>query len=337
MQLRMSYMPRWLEMTLFLLAIALLTTILQRPAHGQATSLKVATGSAAGTYHQMFTELSGQCSDTVTLNENISKGSLDNLAQIIGNKVNAAIIQEDILFLKKRSESVLGNYRTLFVLHPEEVHFISLTAGKVVIEKEYMGLRNKQVQLPPLNNISELAGKTVASWGGSVVTAQIVQLQTGINYTVQEVSGEDAGIAALRSGQVDAIIAVGGAQLPWVEQKLDKTFKLLEVPESAASRMKDVYQKASLSYPNLGASGVPTIATSAVFITRQYKTPEYVKALSGLRSCLFKSLDYLKEKDGMHPKWQFVKGVEDEGYKGTFTWFDLPGGPAARTSPVKGR
>lgn len=320
-------MQRLFETVVILAILAVCLAMVPKHAFGQDVTLKVATGSTAGTYHQMFTELNSRCSDTISLSETISKGSLDNLGFIIGNKVNAAVIQEDILFLKKRSETVLGNYRTLFVLHPEEVHFIALTAGKQITTttKKWGIMNDTQVsQQPPLTSINELAGRTVASFGGSIVTAQIIQLQTQIPYTVQEVGNDAEAVNALLTGTVDAIVAVGGAQLPWVD-KLDKRFKILEVPESAQSRMKDVYQKASLSYPNMGVSGIPTVATSAVFITRQYKTPEYVKALGALRSCLYKNLDFLKEKDGMHPKWQLVKGTDEEGYKGTFTWFDLPG------------
>ncbi len=320
-QVRDNKWFRFMELMLISMLMAFLCTT-WKPAHAD-TALTVATGPANGTYHQMFGELNGKCSETMTLNEQVSNGSLNNLALILSNKVNAAIIQEDILFLKKRTESVLNGYRTLFVLHPEEVHFLALAAGKTVTEKEWGGLKNKSVQLPAMNSISELSGKTVAAYGGSVVTAQIIQLQTGINYQVQEVADAAAAVAALNAGQVDAVLAVGGSQLPWVAQ-LSKGYKLLDVPESVQSRVKDVYQKATLSYPNLGASGVPTIATSAVFVTRQYKTPEYVKSLASLRSCLFSNLDYLKETTGMHAKWQMVKGLEEEGYKGTFTWYDLP-------------
>lgn len=325
------YSRKFTFIELFVLTIIVAFMTQYRSAFGQDVSLKVATGGTSGTYHQMFTELNSKCSDTLVLNEQTSNGSLDNLALMIGNKVNAAIMQEDILFLKKRTENSLLNYRTLFTLAPEEVHLIALSSGK-----KQGGVLGFGGSVVVLNTINDLANKKVGSYGGSLVTAQVIKLQTNIPYQVFDVGNPARAVDALNKGEIDAILAVGGAQLPWVE-KLDKSYKVLDIPESVAGQLKDVYQKASLSYPNLNASGVPTISTQGVFVTRQYKTPEYVKALTELRSCFFKQLPYLAETTGMHPKWAQVKGLEQEGYKGNFTWYDLPGGTEQKTTPVRNR
>lgn len=301
-------------------------------AHAQDVALKVATGGTAGTYHQMFGELNQKCSNTLVLNEQTTNGSLDNLALMIGNKVNAGIMQEDILFLKKRTETALLQYRTLFTLAPEEVHIISLSAGKK--EGGYFGGRFGG-NVVTLNNINDLANRKVGSFGGSMVTAQVIKLQTNIPYQVFDVGSAANAVKALQEGTIDAIIAVGGSQLPWVE-KLTSDFKILDIPESAANQLKEVYQKGTLSYPNLNASGVPTVSTQAVFITRQYRTPEYVNALASLRTCFYKNLPYLAEETGMHPKWASVKNQGDDGYKGNFTWYDLPGA-ATTATPIRRR
>lgn len=311
--------PTFLDLFAVMLIMAMLALMAPK-AMGQDVSLRVATGGTAGTYHQMFTELNSKCNDTLVLNETTTNGSLDNLALMIGNKVNASIIQEDILFLKKRTENALLNYRTLFTLAPEEVHIIALSAGK-----KQGGVLGFGGTVMTMNTINDLAGKKVGSYGGSMVTAQVIKLQTNIPFHVFDVGNQSRALDALNKGEIDAILAVGGSQLPWVE-KLDSNYKLLEIPESVAGQMKDVYQKASLSYPSLNASGVPTVSTQAVFITRQYKTTEYVGALTSLRSCFFKSLPYLAETTGMHPKWAQVKDQTTEGYKGNFTWYDLPAG-----------
>lgn len=324
----MNRFIRWLPIIL-ILTIGLL--MLPKRSFGQEVALKVATGGVKGTYHQMFTELNERCNSSLVLNEQTTNGSLENLALIIGNKVNAAIIQEDVLFLKKRSETALLNYRTLFTLAPEEVHLIALSSGK-----KQGGVLGFGGNVVTLNTINDLANRKVGSFGGSMVTAQVIKLQSNIPYQVFDVGNSDNALRALNSGEIDAILAVGGSQLPWVDA-LNANYKLLEIPEGVAGQMKDVYAKTTVSYPNMNASGVPTVATQAVFITRQYKLPQYVNALSGLRSCFFGNLEYLKETTGMHPKWQMVKDQDTEGYKGNFTWYDLPNESGAKTAPVRNR
>lgn len=281
---------------------------------GQDVQLRVATGGTSGTYHQMFTELNQKCSDSMSLIEQTSNGSLDNIALLLGNKVNAAIVQEDILFLKKRSEPALLGFKTLFTLHPEEVHIVALSAGKK--EGGVLGFGGNIVTL---NSITDLAGKKVGSFGGSMVTAQVVKLQSDIPFQIFDVGNAGNGLKALESGEIDAILAVGGYPLGWLEQ-LGPQVKLLDVPESVANKLKDVYQKATVSYPRMNASGIPTLATSAIFVSREYKTEKYVKALSQLRGCLFKNLDELKETTGLHPKWSAVNSEN----KGTWVWYELP-------------
>ena len=63
------------------------------------TQLKVATGGATGTYHRMFTEFQQACKDQIMQIEVPSKGSVDNMDKLLGNEVNAAIVQTDVLFL----------------------------------------------------------------------------------------------------------------------------------------------------------------------------------------------------------------------------------------------
>lgn len=141
------------------------------------TQLKVATGAATGNYSRMFKEFAGVCKDQIMQIEVPSKGSVDNMDKLLGNEVNAAIVQTDVLFFRARNED-LGGVKTLFSLYPEEIHVISpavspIKAGGV------MGVGAKPIQL---NNVSDLAGRSVAAWGGSIVTAQVIRLQSEINF-----------------------------------------------------------------------------------------------------------------------------------------------------------
>lgn len=275
-----------------------------------AQQIKVATGGAKGTYSPMFKELAKEC-NTVPMIEQNTSGSVENVNLLVGNQVNAAIVQTDVIFLRAQKED-MGQIKTLFTLHPEEVHIVALTSGKK--EGGIMGVGAKEVSL---NSVSDLAGRIMGAVGGSAVTAQVIRLQGEINYSIQEFNNNDEMLKALAARQVDAILLVGGAPLPLVSE-LGPEFKLLTFPDTLVNRLKAVYSPAMLNYSKMRASGIQSVSTSAIFVTRDYKTVKYTESLVTLRSCMSKHLDELKETTGTHPKWQQVKADD----KGKWTWYE---------------
>ncbi len=292
----------------------------------QAPKLEVSTGAAQGsTYTQMFNEIKQLCGQTVEMNPHFSSGSIENLNRLVGNKVNGAFTQGDVLWLKSQTDN-MSNVKTLLALHPEEVHIITLVEGR----KKTTGIlgsaggwlpdRVTGAQVVQINDLSNLGGMTVAAAGGSHMTAQALLLLTQIPFSVVEAPSNDEAINMLRDGRADAVIGVGGAPLGWVE-KLDRSFKLVPIFEMQKEKLKSLYTNTSLSYPNLGAAGIPTVSTEALFVTREYKTPRFVQALGKLRSCVHQSIDELRETIGGHvAKWQAV----DVNNKGKLPWYELP-------------
>lgn len=272
------------------------------------TQLKVSTGGPTGTYSRMFKEFASVCKDQILQVEMPSKGSVENMDRLLDNTANAALVQTDVLFYRSRNED-LGNIKTLFALYPEEVHVIT-TAVSTIMEGGTLGLGKKPAQF---NTVSDLNGRSVAAWGGSIVTAQVIRLQSEINYTVVEVNDFKSARAALDAGQVAAIIMVGGQPMDDVKT-LDKNYKLLTFNEATVSKLKSVYSPAKLNYSNLGiaGTGVQTISSDALFVTRAYKTPKYTESLAALRSCFVSHIAELQETTGAHPKWQKVD-VDNHG------------------------
>jgi TRAP-type uncharacterized transport system substrate-binding protein len=301
-----------MKTTLFALALSIATTL----AAAQTTQLKVSTGSATGTYSRMFKEFSGVCKDQILLIESPSTGSIQNMDRLLGNEVNAAIVQTDVLFHRSRNED-LSNIKTLFSLHPEEVHIIARTDSQIKEGGYGLGIGAKTVQM---NDITSLGGRKVAAWGGSFVTAQVIRLQTEIPFSVVEVADFKTAKAGLDAGEFAAIMMVGGQPMSDV-QSLSQAYKLLMVPEAIAGRLKSVYVPAKLTYSNLSASaGIQTIATEALFVSREYKTAKYVESLGALRGCFKSSVDDLSETTGTHKKWVTVK----VGNTGKWPYYELP-------------
>jgi len=282
----------------------------------QAQTLKVATGSAKGTYAAMFKELTQVCGNEVAMVEVPSTGSMDNINQLVGNQVNAAFVQSDVLYLRARTEE-LGNVKTLLALHNEALHFVAKTASGIK-EGGTLGIGAKEVVF---TDLSSLAGRRVGASGGSAVTAQVVRLQSEIAFTVLAFDTNDLALKALNDGGVDAVLMVGGQPLGGVSA-LGAQYKLLGIPPNVAERLKGVYRPARLNYPKMNAAGVSTVATDALFVTREYKTAKMVDSLAKFRACALNKIEDLKETTGTHPAWQAV----DPANRGKWAWYELPAG-----------
>lgn len=292
-----------------LLAVIFATSCAPNQAHAQ--SLKVATGAAKGTYSTMMRELKDQC-PSLALSELTTDGSMTNVDLLVGNQVNAAFVQTDVMFFRSRTEN-LANVKTLLALHPEEVHVVALAQPKK--EGGVMGIGAKDVVL---NSVSDLAGRQVGASGGSYITAQVIRLQSEVPFQVTGFSSNDELLKQVAAGKIDAAVIVGGAPLAAVAA-LDSRFKLLGFPEQVQAKLKSVYNPAKLTYSRMGAAGVPSVSTDALFVTREYKTPKMVAALASFRRCAVQSIPEIKESLGTHPKWQAV----DESNRGKWAWYDL--------------
>lgn len=281
-----------------------------------AEQLKVATGGAKGTYSTMFKEITSvaRCTDSVPLLEQNTSGSVENVNLLLGNKVNAAIAQMDVLWLRNQTED-LSKVKTLVALHPEEVHLLALTTSKVIVGKT-LGFGGKPYVFSTIN---DLANARVGAAGGSAVTAQVIRLQSQVNFNVVTMDNNDQVLQALRAGQIEAGLFVGGQPMPLIDG-LDGTFKILSMPPDVVERLKAVYKPARLSYMKLGAQGVPTVSIDSLFVTREYKTPAMQSSLAALRKCILEKVPELQETTGTHPKWQGV----DPANKGKWPWYELP-------------
>lgn len=303
-----------------LIACALFLAIVPRHAHAQ--QLQVATGDATGTYSTMFKQLSQRCSSGVALLEQNSDGSNDNINRLVGNQVNAVFVQSDVLWLRARTEE-LGNVKTLLALHPEQVHIVT-RASSGLKEGGYLGSKIGGSDVV-FSDITSLAGRRVGASGGSLVTAQVIRLQSDIAFNVMPFDKTKEVMAALDSNQIEAALFVGGAPLGTVAA-LGPQYKLVSIPPAVVEKLKAVYRPARLNYPKMGAAGVTTVSVDALFVTREYKTAKMTDGLAKLRACAQSSVDELKETTGTHPAWMQV----DPSNHGKWPWMDLPAQRASK-------
>ena len=295
-----------------LISIALLCSAVA----AQAQQLQVATGRAGDTYSTMLKQLGARCNAGVQLTEQNSGGSNDNINLLVGNQVNAAFVQSDVLWLRSRTED-LASVKTLIALHPEQVHIVARAASGLK-EGGVMGTKYGGSEVV-FSDLGQMSGRRIGAAGGSMVTAQVIRLQSEIPFNVMPFdTGKDA-LAALDKGEVEAAIFVGGAPLGTVAA-LGPQYKLLSIPAPVVEKLKGVYRPARLNYQKMGSTGVATVSVDALFVTREYKTAKMVEGLSKLRACAATSIDELKETTGTHPAWMNV----DPANRGKWAYYELP-------------
>lgn len=300
----------------FLVAAALLAAF----GAAQAQQVKVATGGPKGTYHALFANIAGVCGEQMAMVEVPSSGSLENLDKLSGKEVGAAFMQTDALFASAQGRD-LGNIKTLVAFNRESVHVITLAASGMK-SGGVAGIGGKEVVF---STAEDLAGMKVAAAGGSMITAQLIRANGQINWTIVPVDSNDAAIAALKSGAVQAAVMVGGQPLGNVKA-LGSEYKLVGFRQGTVDMLKTVYVADKLSYPKLSNSAVGTIATEALLVTRTYNTPDKLAMLSAFRKCVYDHVGEFQDADGAHPAWSQV----DVANKGKWAYYDLPA-PAVTT------
>lgn len=280
----------------------------------QAQQVKVGTGGPKGTYHALFANIAEKCGQEMAMVEVPSDGSLTNLDRLTNKEIGAAFVQTDALFASAQGRD-LGNIKTLVAFHKESVHVVAL-ANSGLKSGGTLGFGAKEVVF---NTIEDMAGGKVAAAGGSMITAQLIKLQGQVKVDVVPAKDNDEALSMLKSGQVQAVVMVGGQPLGNVKA-LGPEFKLLGFRPQTIDLLKTVYVADKLSYPKLSQGAVPTLATEALLVTRTVNTPERLAVLGNFRSCVYKNVAEWQDADGAHPAWAQV----DVNNRGKWAYYDLP-------------
>lgn len=302
-----GYVPtrNFLVSMIVLLLLTIVAMLYSASAHAQE-AFRVAVGNPAGTYGTMAKDLFSRCDAAATgLNVELvaTSGSIENIALLSGNKVNAAFVQSDILFATKESDpGKVSRIKSLFGLHPEELHFVA--RADVKKEGGWLGGRIGGTSVT-FTKLDDLTGRPLGAVGGSVFSGRVVSQYGRLRLQVVDAGNNDALLKQLLEAKIDSALMVGGQPLTIVE-KLDTRYRLLPVPPELQRQLKEVYAPAKLSYSNLNQSGIDSLATQALMVTREYSSPAMLNNLAKLRACFEAKLPDIKDANGTHAKWQEV-------------------------------
>jgi len=297
-----------------------------------ANTVSLMTGSFGSTYAQVGADLASVLDNGTNLRilPVMGRGSVQAVADILLLRgVDAGIVRKDTLAYLDRKDFA-KDIRNQFVyvakMFNEEMH--------VVAPKS-------------ITSMKELDGKTVVvdlPDSSTFVTAINVFDRLGIRPHLLYLEPRLA-LDMLRNGEVDAIVAIEGKPLQWLNQINDRNLHL--VPVEYAKPLHDEYLPSKLSsadYPNLIAEGgaVETIAAEAVLASYNWApNSDRYRRLSLLVETMFDRVAQL-QRPPFHPKWkELAPRATVAGwtrFKGSQDWLDrnMPPPAGAAVSAASG-
>jgi uncharacterized protein len=291
----------------------------------------IAADSSSGTYKEMTEQIASVCGDETHQIQVVPNkgGALQNLEQLINNKVNAAFIHSDIIYAKSLTDGNFRKYKTLVNLYPEEIHVLAL---RNALEKTggVYGIGAKSIEY---TSLSDLEGLKVGAAGGSYISANILSDAGKGGFEVVKYNDGAEAIVGLKDGEVQAVIFIGGAPLTSLSNLKSSEFKLLPLGDKILNKVtgeKGIYKPAIITYNNLDSDMIKTVSTPAIILTRSYTTPKFVEPQKWFRNCFYEKLTELQETPGTHKKWQEI----DPSDKGVWEWYDFSNSSSTDAKPA---
>ncbi|WP_346658044.1 ABC transporter substrate-binding protein [Bradyrhizobium sp. 157] len=295
-----------------------------------ANTVSLMTGSFGSTYAQVGADLASVLDNGTALRilPVMGRGSVQAVADILLLRgVDAGIVRKDTLAYLDRKDFA-KDIRNQFVyvakMFNEEMHVL---APKTI------------------TSMRELDGKTVVvdlPDSSTFVTAINVFERLGIrpHLIYQE---PRLAVDMLRKGEVDAIVAIEGKPLQWLNQVNDRNLHL--VPVDYAKTLQEEYLPSKLSsadYPGLVPDGgyVETVAAEAVLASYNWApNSDRYRRLSLLVDTMFDKVAQL-QRPPFHPKWrEMAPRATVSGwtrFKAAQEWLDRNMPPAAAVSAASG-
>jgi len=261
-----------------------------------ANTITVMTGTIGGTYVQFGADLASELDegDQVRVLPLVGRGSVQSIADILFLKgVDLGIMRADTLdYLERKgyTGNIRGQFAYITKLYNEEMHVVAKTSIK---------------------SLGDLNGKRVAvdlPNGGTFVTAITIFERLGIK-PVYAFIEQRVAYEKLKSGELDAVVAVQGSPSRAVGQVKGDNLHLVPIPYSEP--LQSDYLPSVLKaedYPSLIPPGgrVDTVAVPAILAAYNWspKNERYGKVEHFVK-IFFDRLKSLQQPP-FHPKWREV-------------------------------
>ena len=253
-----------------------------------AWAFTIATGSSDGSYFQIAQDIKNVAGkENIDIQVMPTKGSIENIQLLGAGKVDLAIVQLDALrfvseiLKQQKGLDLFDSIKVILNLYPEEIHVLS----------------NKN----DIQTFYQLEGKRLSvgtEGGGTAITAAVLLAMYDIKPTVSFDTFDDA-MKKMEQGQLDAVMFVGGAPVPFIG-KLDGKAHFVRLPAA----LEQIYVRTSLgkSQYSWAAGDTETYAVPASIMGVDKKDKNYPGQMQKLVLAILNSADYLRANG--HPKWK---------------------------------
>lgn len=264
------------------------------PLGAQTISMGMVTGGPTGTYYQLGLNLKQLVrAFNIDLKVANSKGSVENIYAVYNRpKTQLGIVQSDVLAFVAQVQTdpvlkrIANKIKMVFPLYNEEIHLLG--RGDI---KEFDDLADRKVAI----------GK---EGSGTYLTTKLLLEVSGISPAEMLTLGTEEALAALKSGQIDAMFYVAGLPVKLFSQNIvvEDGLKLIPILNKS---IIDFYPQAEIPADTYEFQPEPvkTAAVKAVLVTYNFRRAncEYVGQFA---RHLAKNIEWLRAKG--HPKWQSV-------------------------------
>jgi uncharacterized protein len=250
----------------------------------------IATGPSDGSYFQIAQDIKNVAAkEQIDIQVMPTKGSIENIQLLGSGKVDLAIVQLDALrfvtdVLKKQKDfDLFDSIKVILNLYPEEIHVLS----------------NKD----DIQTFYQLEGKRISvgtEGGGTAITAAVLLSVYDLKAMTSVDSFDDA-MKKMEQGNLDAVMFVGGAPVPFIG-KLNSKVHFVRLPTNPA--LEQIYLRTSVgkSQYSWAAAETETYAVPASMMGLDKKDEKYAAQMQQLVLAILNSADYLKANG--HPKWK---------------------------------
>jgi len=272
----------------FLLAVLILWAT---AAFAQAPRpLSLATGPAGGTYARIGEDIKNVVEkEGLSLRLTTTTGTFENIELLAKGNADLGIVQLDALrYLADVAKAEAGvnvfqRLKVVLNLYPEEIHVLT---NKPEITSFY-NLEGRKISLGPEKSGTSLTGE---------VLLKLYDVKAEKSHETPE-----EAVKKLNSGEIDAMLFVGGAPVPFIESMLGKAH-FVRLPSNPA--LEQIYVRETLGPKRYKGAReeTETYSVPSAIVGLDINDPAYVQAVQKMVLAILTNKDYL-DANG-HPKWR---------------------------------
>jgi hypothetical protein len=267
--------------------------------------LRVATGQKGKHFSRLLRDIVSVCGAQVSVCELPTEGGLHNSVALSANEADLGFVQLDTLQSMRDTDTSIGALRAVLPASENLLHIVVLRTGfKVQGERSLSHLFRREEHSVVPARASELRGLPVALVGSAQLLVRAVDRAYNLELHMQDAPSDDRALAALRAGEVAAVLTMSGWPAALLEQQAregDLALAAYDLPLQAP------YQVVHKNYPKLGVYGMAFLAAPNLLVTRPFKPDgERGRLVASLQRCVLANLDDLRE-GAYEPAWKALK------------------------------